>query len=231
MRAVAIIPAAGRGLRMRSARPKTLMPLLGKPILAWAFDPIIKLGVFSEILIACPPEETDSVGGIINEHASAGAPIRLVTGGKTRQDSVSNGLRAISVDCDLVAIHDGARPLLTQQLMQDVLDRAKETGAAIAAVPSKDTVKLCDEEGIVSKTLDRSRAWLVQTPQCFRRDVLVSAYEKAARDGYLATDDAALVERAGTPVHIVMGSYENIKVTTPEDIPICEEILRRKGIR
>ena len=100
--------------------------------------------------------------------------------------------------------------------------------AAIAAVPCKDTVKLCSEEGVVSETLDRSRLWLVQTPQCFRRNLLVSAYEKASGEGFFATDDAALVERMQVPVHLVMGSYENIKVTTPEDFVICEDILRRR---
>ena len=114
--------------------------------------------------------------------------------------------------------------------MLDVLDRANETGAAVAAVPSKDTVKLCDQEGVVSKTLDRSRVWLVQTPQCFRRDLLVGAHERARREGYSATDDAALVEHSDGEVHVVMGSYENIKVTTPEDMLFCEEILKRRQL-
>ncbi len=114
--------------------------------------------------------------------------------------------------------------------MKDVLDRARETGAAIAAVPVKDTVKLC-EGGVVSETLDRSRVWLVQTPQCFRYEVIASAHERARAQGYFATDDAALVERTGAPVHIVTGSYENIKITTPGDIHVCEEILKRRRSR
>lgn len=230
MRAVAIIPAAGRGVRMRSPRPKALAPLMGRPLLIWALEPILQLGIFSEILIACPPEDKDSVARILREEDVTETSVRLVGGGETRQHSVARCLQEISVDCDLVAIHDAARPLLTSQLMLDVLNRANETGAAIAAVPSKDTVKLCSEEGVVSKTLDRSLVWLVQTPQCFRRDLLVSAHEKARRDGCLATDDAALVERSNVPVHVVMGSYENVKVTTPEDMLFCEEVLRRRQL-
>jgi 2-C-methyl-D-erythritol 4-phosphate cytidylyltransferase len=230
MQAVAIVPAAGHGARMRSLHPKVLTPLLDRPLLAWTLEPILDLGIFSEILIACPPEDRDIIAQILTEETDMETRARLVAGGKTRQESVANCLREISVDCDLVAIHDGARPLLTPELMVEVLNRANETDAAIAAVPSKDTVKLCDEEGIISSTLDRSRVWLAQTPQCFRHSLLVSAYEKAHREGYVATDDAALVERAGAPVHIVMGSYENIKVTTPEDIPICEEILKQRRL-
>ncbi len=215
---------------MRSPTPKALTPLLGRPLLAWTLEPIIDVGLFSEILIACPPEQRDLVGRVLSEEINAGASARAVAGGETRQDSVANCLREISVQCDLVAIHDGARPLLTPQLMLDVLGRAGETGAAIAAVPCNDTVKLCDEDGVVSETLDRSRLRLVQTPQCFQHDLLVRAHEKARREGYTATDDSALVERAGASVHVVMGSYENIKVTTPEDILFCEEVLKRRQV-
>lgn len=228
MRAVAIIPAAGRGVRMRSQTPKALTPLLGRPLLAWTLEPIIDVGFFSEILVACPPEHKDLVDRLLNEEIDADSRARTVVGGETRQDSVANCLREVSADCDLVAIHDGARPLLTPQLILDVLGRADETGAAIATVPCNDTVKLCNKDGVVSETLNRSRLRLVQTPQCFRHDLLVRAYERARREGYTATDDSALVERTGASVHVVMGSYENIKVTTPEDILFCEEILKRR---
>jgi len=228
MRVTAIIPAAGHGERMRSARPKVLLSLSGRPLLAWTLEPFLDLGLFSEILIACPPAEKDSIGKVLREETEGETPTRLVIGGQTRQESVANCLREVSTDCDLIAIHDGARPLVSSRLLLDVVTRAEESGAAIAAVPCKDTVKLCSEEGVVSETFDRSRLWLVQTPQCFRRNLLVSAYEKAGSEGYVATDDSALVERMQVPVHIVMGSYENIKVTTPEDFVICEDILRRR---
>ena len=228
MRAVAIVPSAGRGLRMKSQVPKVLTPLLGRPLLAWTLEPIFQVGLFSEILVACSPEDRPLINRFLSEEIGGSQPVRLIIGGETRQDSVANCLREISGECELVAIHDGARPLLTPQILLDVLHRADETGAAIAAVPCKDTVKVCDEEGIVTQTLDRSRLRLVQTPQCFRHSLIVSAYEKAQREGFIATDDAAVAERMGAAVHVVMGSYENIKVTTPEDILICEEILRRR---
>ena len=231
MRAAAIIPAAGRGERMGAAIPKALTSLLGTPLLAWTLEAVFGSGAFAEILVAIPPGEKDSFDRVLKEPGEAGALVRLVTGGETRQESVSNCLAETSPECDIVAVHDAARPLLTKEVALAVLNRARETGAAIAAVPAKDTVKLCSEDGIVTDTPDRSRVWLVQTPQCFSRDLLVSAHEKARAEGFLATDDAALVERLGAPVSVVMGSYENIKVTTPEDILVCEEILKGRGSR
>ncbi|UCD56764.1 MAG: 2-C-methyl-D-erythritol 4-phosphate cytidylyltransferase [Candidatus Hydrogenedentota bacterium] len=215
---------------MGSPRSKVLTPLLGRPLLAWTLEPMLELDLFSEILVACSPEDRDLINQLLKQIGNDETSARSVIGGQTRQDSVANCLREISVDCDLVAVHDGARPLLTSQLMLDVLNRANETGAAIAAVPCRDTVKLCNEEGIVSETLDRSRIWLVQTPQCFRHRLLVAAHEKARQEGYTATDDSALVERSGAAVHVVPGSHENVKVTTPEDIVICEEILRGRQL-
>jgi 2-C-methyl-D-erythritol 4-phosphate cytidylyltransferase len=229
MRAAAIIPAAGRGERMGAALPKALTPILGRALLAWTLEAVIDSGAVSEILVAVPAGEQDSFDAIARESGDERASVRLVIGGETRQESVSNCLAEAPPECELVAVHDAARPLLTGRIMLDVLNRAEETGAAIAAVPAKDTIKLCDRDGAVIETLDRSRAWLVQTPQCFRRDLLASAHEAASAEGYLATDDAALLERSGVPVHVVMGSYENIKVTTPEDILLCEEVLRRRA--
>jgi 2-C-methyl-D-erythritol 4-phosphate cytidylyltransferase len=229
MRAAAIIPAAGRGERMGASLPKALMPLLGKPLLIWTLQAILDSGAVSEIVVAVPPGEEASFDKVARESSDAQISVRLVVGGKTRQESVWNCLMETSAECNLIAVHDAARPLLTGRIMVNLLDSAKETGAAIAAVPAKDTIKLCNGEGIVTETLDRSRAWLVQTPQCFRRDLLESAHEAARADNYTATDDAALVERLGEPVHVVMGSYENIKVTTPEDILVCEAILRRRN--
>jgi len=215
-------------VRMQSQRPKVFTSLLGKPLIVWSLEPFLELNIFSEILIACPPDSIDSINRIISKEGCKEKSVRLVGGGDTRQESVAKCIREISVECDLVAVHDAARPLLTSQLLMNVLNRANETNAAIAAVPCKDTVKLCDEDGIVSETLDRSKLWLVQTPQCFHRELLVSAHERAQRDNYTATDDAALVERINAKVHIVMGAYENIKITTPEDIQIGEDVLRRR---
>ncbi len=211
--------------------PKALIPLLNRPLLAWTLEAVLSSYAFSEILVAIPAGANDTFERATGESSGAEIPIRLIDGGETRQASVSNCLAKVSEGIDLVAIHDAARPLLTGQIMLDTLNQARETGAAIAAVPVKDTVKLCEKDGIVSETLDRSRVWLVQTPQCFRYDVIASAHERACTLGYRATDDAALVERIGAVVHIAMGSYENIKITTPEDIHVCEEILKRRRAR
>lgn len=226
----AIIPAAGRGERMRSSHPKVFTPLLGKPLLAWTLEPFLRAGIFSSILIACPPEHRECVRTIIGERAAGQSDVRLVAGGQVRQESVLNCFKEIPGDAELIAIHDGARPLVTLQLIRDVLERAKQNGAAIAAVPCKDTVKVCDEQGIVINTLERAGLRAVQTPQCFKRTILAAAFEKAHKDGYVATDEATLVERIGVPVYTVMGAHENIKVTTPEDIILCEQILERRKL-
>ncbi|RJP25671.1 MAG: 2-C-methyl-D-erythritol 4-phosphate cytidylyltransferase [Candidatus Abyssobacteria bacterium SURF_5] len=224
-RAAAIVPAAGQGIRMRLGKPKALLPLLGRPMLGWTLDPIQQVGLFSSILVACPPgEETafhDSLAPVFGS-------VRFVAGGRTRQESVQNCLEQIPVDYDLVAIHDGARPLVTRALLRDTLTKAAQVGAAVAAVRSKDTVKECNERGVIERTFVRENLRLVQTPQCFRLELILQAYEKARFDLFSATDDSAIVERLGVDVHVVEGSYENIKVTTPEDIIVCEELLRRR---
>lgn len=227
MRAAAIVPAAGRGVRMRSRRPKVLLPLLGRALLAWTLDPIHASGLFSEILVAFPLGEktffSDCLGPLLD------APnVRLIPGGETRQESVAHCINELSGETEVVAIHDGARPLVTGRLLRETVEQAFQTGAAIAAVPCKDTVKVCDKRGIVKETLERDSLRLVQTPQCFRFDILKTAYDRARQEDFTGTDDSAIVERLGIEVHVVCGSYENIKVTTVHDLDICEEILRRR---
>lgn len=227
MHAAAIVPAAGQGIRLQFGRPKALIPLLRKPMLAWTLETILHSGLFSEVFVACPPGDEQSFSKAL-PGLSGGTPIHFIAGGKTRQESVWNCLIKLSADCELVAIHDGARPLVTEGILRETLQKAAEIGAALAAVPSKDTVKECDERGVIVRTLARERLCLVQTPQCFKLQLLKQAFEAARSEGFEATDDSGIVERVGIEVHVVTGSYENIKVTTPEDILICEEILRRR---
>jgi 2-C-methyl-D-erythritol 4-phosphate cytidylyltransferase len=144
-----------------------------------------------------------------------------VPGGRRRQDSVREGLKAGG--CDWVVVHDGARPLVTPQLIEAGLAAAQETGAAVCALPAQDTVKRVDEEGRVVRTLDRRRLWLVQTPQVFRYDMLLDAHERSRQP---ATDDAALVERLGQEVRVFPGSPRNLKVTTPDDLALAEALLK-----
>jgi 2-C-methyl-D-erythritol 4-phosphate cytidylyltransferase len=212
---------------MHSSRPKALLPLLGRPLLAWTLEAVVKSNLFAEVLVACPPGEEQAFEDAAGA-ARGTASVHFIAGGHTRQESVANAIGRITADCDLVAIHDGARPLVTKKILRETLEQAAKTGAAVAAVPSKDTIKFCDERGIIERTLDRNRLRLAQTPQCFRIDILKRAYEKAREAGFSATDDSALVEWSGVDVHLADGSYENIKVTTPDDLFICEEILKRR---
>jgi 2-C-methyl-D-erythritol 4-phosphate cytidylyltransferase len=211
---------------MGASTPKALIRLLGEPMLMWTLRALHEADAFTEFFVALPNGEEDAY--FVLGDGSEPPRLKIITGGATRQDTVAKCLARVSTECDIVAVHDAARPLLAPSILNDVLNRARETGAAIAAVPAKDTVKLCSEDGIVTDTPDRSRVWLAQTPQCFSRELLVSAHEKARAEGFVGTDDASLVERMGAPVSVVMGSYENIKVTTPEDILVCEEILKKR---
>jgi 2-C-methyl-D-erythritol 4-phosphate cytidylyltransferase len=150
-----------------------------------------------------------------------------VAGGSERQYSVWNGLKRVADAADVVLVHDAARPLVTAQTIEAVIKAAREQGAAIAAVPEKNTIKVVSDAGIVKSTPVRSTLWAVQTPQGFRKEILIEANEKAETDGFLGTDDASLVERLGRPVHVVMSDYSNIKVTTPEDLLVAEAFCVR----
>ena len=153
---------------------------------------------------------------------------RIVPGGKERSHSVYQGLKALPEDCSWVGVHDGVRPFFTLSLLERVINTAKAYGAAIPGVPVKDTIKVCDEKGMVTGTPPRHSLWSIQTPQAFRRDWLVEAYKKAKEYNITATDDAGLVERLGKPVKVVRGDYENIKITTPEDLALAELIWERR---
>ena len=153
-------------------------------------------------------------------------PYTVVAGGAERQFSVANGLKAMDPETDLVLVHDAARPLVSPVTIACVIDEARRSGAAIAAVREKNTVKVVDSNGIVKKTPERAQLWEVQTPQGFKREIIEEAYQKAMQDGTMGTDDASLVERLGVPVKVVTSDYRNIKITTPEDLLIVEAFLR-----
>jgi 2-C-methyl-D-erythritol 4-phosphate cytidylyltransferase len=155
----------------------------------------------------------------------------VLAGGRQRQDSVWEGLKAVRDNCDLVMVHDGVRPFISQDILARAVQGAVDCGASIVGVQAKDTVKLVSPHMYVMETPDRAGVFLVQTPQTFKRAILLEAYRQAMRDGFYATDDAALVERLGLPIKVVEGSYENIKITTPEDLAIGEMIVRRRAGR
>lgn len=223
----AIVPAAGVGSRFAGRGNKPLVELLGKPLFLWALEAFEHYPDIVEIIPVCKDEDRSAV-----EEALGKAGITKVSsvapGGAERQDSVRNGLAALKAPAEVVLVHDAARPLLTADIITHVIEGIQGFDGAISAVPPKDTIKEAAPDGSVGRTLDRSLLWSVQSPQGFYRDILARAHELAARETYYATDDAALVEHIGGRINFVMGSYENIKVTTPEDLDVAELFLKRR---
>jgi 2-C-methyl-D-erythritol 4-phosphate cytidylyltransferase/2-C-methyl-D-erythritol 2,4-cyclodiphosphate synthase len=220
VRAGVIIVAAGSGTRM--GRPKQFLPLNGRPVVEWTIDVFNRMAEVSEIVLVMTGENLKRHG----ERLTSGK-VRVVEGGATRMGSVRNGFDALSPTTDVVAVHDGARPLITEKTIRLTLQEAAATGACVAAVPAKDTLKEVEEDTIKA-TPDRARIWQAQTPQTYRRDLLSAALEKFASDAD-ATDESQLVERLGQEVKIVPSSYENIKITTPEDLLVASAMLNARS--
>ena len=214
-----VIVAAGTSQRMRSIN-KLFVPLGGKPLLAWSVDTCQRCSLIQQIVLVL--NDKDLARGWKLKEERGWSKVTLCPGGTRRQDSVREGLRRIR-DCDLVMIHDGARPFLTLNLIKEGLEMVGETGAAVAAVPVKDTIKLAAEGRLVEETLQRDKLWAAQTPQIFSFDVIVRAYEDLAAE---VTDDATAVERLGHKVQLYMGDYKNIKVTTTEDLALARIIAK-----
>jgi len=199
---------------------KLFASLNGKPLLAWSVDTCERCRLVRKIVLVL--NDQDLARGQKLRKEGNWSKVTLCRGGARRQDSVREGLRQVR-NCDWVMIHDGARPFLTPDLIEDGLRMADEFGAAAAAVPVKDTIKLADSENLIKETLKRERLWAAQTPQIFSFDVITRAYENLAAE---VTDDAAAVERLGYKVKLYMGDYENIKVTTAEDLALARIIAR-----
>jgi 2-C-methyl-D-erythritol 4-phosphate cytidylyltransferase len=229
MHIVAIIPAAGVGRRMGGAVEKQFLQLRGIPILAHALKVFDQSPEVEGIVLVVAPQQRQTLDTEVLGPHPCEKLVGIIDGGPERQDSVANGLRAIPPECDLVVIHDGVRPLVSVDLLALVLEAARRHGAAIAAIPAGDTVKQAEDQKVVA-TLQRETIWLAQTPQAFHVNLLRRAYEKAASDRIVLTDDAALVERIGVSVHLVRSSSENIKVTTPSDLVVAEAILAQREL-
>lgn len=223
MNVIALIPAAGAGKRMGGDRNKQYIEIGGRPILVHTLEVFDRCSAVSEICLIVPDEDCEYACEIVDGLRSM-KPVKVVSGGKERQDSVRNGLNSI-YHCDIVMVHDGVRPLVTEDILDRAVEETVKWGATVVAVPAKDTIKSVDEDRNVIETLERKKLWQIQTPQTFRFDLLKEAFEKAYRDGFYGTDDASLVERMGHKVHIVEGSYRNIKITTPEDMIIAKAML------
>ena len=221
-----IFPAAGEGKRMNAGRNKVLLELLGKPILTRTLLRFSECATVDDFIIVVGADDVAGVSDALKREKGL-KPFRVVAGGSERQYSVANGLKAIHEDTELVLIHDAARPLVPVKTIEAVVAEAWRSGAGIAAVRAKNTIKIVRADGIVESTPNRAGLWEIQTPQGFRRDVIEAAYRRAEEDGFLGTDDAALVERLGLPVRVVEGSYRNLKITTPEDLWIVETFMER----
>ncbi|AFY75536.1 2-C-methyl-D-erythritol 4-phosphate cytidylyltransferase [Pleurocapsa sp. PCC 7327] len=222
-----LIPAAGMGKRMGSARNKLLLTLLGKPLLAWTLSAAEASRQISWIGIIGQPDDFADFKAIIAELALA-KPVELIKGGETRQESVDNGLQALPSSAERVLIHDGARCLATPELFDRCAEALLTCSGLIAAIPVKDTIKIVDKTNLIKDTPERRYLWAAQTPQGFEVQLLKECHEKGRKLGWEVTDDAALFERCHLPVQIVEGEETNLKVTTPIDLAIAEFILRQR---
>lgn len=224
MDTIALITAGGRGLRMQSPRPKQFLTLAGRPILAHTVALFEECPAVDGIGIIAPAEEMPWVQQEIVEFFGFKKVLKVVRGGRQRQQSVWNGLKAVQGRWSLVVVHDGVRPLVPPGLIEASIEEARRTGAAVVAVPARDTVKR-RPAGQQLQTLPREEIWLAQTPQTFEFNLLYRAHQQAAREHFRGTDDAALVERLGHAVSLIPGSLRNIKITTPDDLLLAEALL------
>ena len=229
-RTVALIPAAGLGLRLGGAVRKQFRPLGGLPLLVHSLRVFQSSPVIDAVILAVPEADLDYCRMEIVESHGFTKVTHVVAGGKERQDSVRQALAVVGEGVHLVVIHDAVRPCVTETMVTQVVEAAAVDGAP-AALPMRDTVKQVGGDRVIERTIDRNPLWLAQTPQAFRRDWLVEAHQKAQAEGLAATDDAFLMEWMGHPVRVVEGSGENIKVTRPEDLVIGEAILASRADR
>lgn len=227
MKIAAVIPAAGRGKRLKTKKPKPLIIVAGKPLLIHTLVNLKKAFNLTEIVLAAPDGQMETFKKILKRYGLKN--IRLVTGGRTRAESVRNGLRHVSGFCDWVLVHDAARPLISKALAERLLKGAQRTGAAIVALPITSTVKKVDpENATIAGTANRHFLFLAQTPQVFKKSLLAARYEELGNKSWLATDEAALFDGSKIKVTVVPGEARNIKITSPEDIELFKFYLKHK---
>uniref|UniRef100_A0A7C3V6N6 2-C-methyl-D-erythritol 4-phosphate cytidylyltransferase n=1 Tax=Desulfobacca acetoxidans TaxID=60893 RepID=A0A7C3V6N6_9BACT len=228
MRVAAVIPAAGLGRRMRQDTPKTYLHLAGKPILIHTLEVFERVPEVHEVLVVVHPEDLEFCQEEVIDAYPLKKVLRLVPGGKERQDSVYHALKVLwkqAKELDIILVHDGVRPLVDPVQVGKVVAAARRYGGAILGIPCQDTLKRVNPKGEVLGTVDRRELWQIQTPQAFRAALLWRAYQQAMERGFYATDEAALVEALGESVVVVPGSPLNLKITTPDDLKIAEAIL------
>jgi 2-C-methyl-D-erythritol 4-phosphate cytidylyltransferase len=224
----ALIVAGGSGRRMNQPKRKQYLMLAGKPIIAHTVSAFEKCHHIDAILLVIPADDIPMVRQNVLPILGLSKPIQLVAGGKHRQDSVYNGLKAIDPACRIVVIHDGVRPFVSPAQISACILETEKHGACIMGIPAFDTLKKVQGNRFVEKTLDRERIWLTQTPQAFRTELIKKAHLSAQKDNILGTDDAFLVERLGIDVKFIIGSRRNIKITTIEDLELCYALIQNQ---
>ncbi len=225
-----IIAAAGMSNRMGSKINKQFIVIDNKPILAHTIEKFEACKYVDEIVVVSKENEVEYCRKEIVRKYGFRKVTNIIKGGKERQDSIYNGIMALNERTDIVLTHDGARPFVRMESIIDGIKGALEFGACVIGVPLKDTIKVIEEENKVHHTPNRDLLWAAQTPQCFKINLLKEGYEYAISEGILGTDDSSLVEKKGYPVKMIMGTYDNIKITTPEDLVVAESIVKDKTL-
>jgi 2-C-methyl-D-erythritol 4-phosphate cytidylyltransferase/2-C-methyl-D-erythritol 2,4-cyclodiphosphate synthase len=229
MKTIAIIPAGGSGKRLKSHIAKQYLLLDSEPVLVQTLRAFQNSPDIDGIILALPSEDIVHIRQELAENYGLTKVVNVVAGGQERQDSVKNCLDAVAGECGIVVIHDAVRPFVTEELISKVVEAARVTGAAIAGVKTKDTIKEIKDDGMIGRTVPRNKLWLAQTPQAFEFGLLKEAYRAAYEENFYGTDDASLVERMGKEVKIIEASYENIKITTNEDMQIADALMKERN--
>lgn len=223
-----IVAAAGMGVRFGSLVPKQFLPLNGKTVLYHSVHAMLSAASIQEVVVAVHADYMEQAALALQDLMSV-KPVRLVEGGASRQESVKNALLATDPGLHWVAVHDGARPLVTPDAIEELCVLAKDMGAALLAAPVRDTVKETDEDGLILRTIPRDRLFLAQTPQVCKKADLLRAYEEADIKGFFLTDEAGLLELIGVPVAVMSSDWTNLKITEPADLKLAELILHARG--
>lgn len=218
MKTSIILLAGGKGSRMGKTEPKQFIYLNHKPLCFYSLECFLSMEEVEEIVVVCDPQY---------HHYFSHYPVRFATPGKERHDSVYNGLQAISERAEWVTVHDSVRPFITTSMVKNLLEHGRETGAAAFAMPAKNTLKAVCDKQFVRHTVDRSFIWEIQTPQLLRKEILERGFSHLRQHGLHVTDDVSLAELIGHPVKLVLGSYQNIKITTPEDLDFASWLMKK----
>ncbi len=223
MRLEAIVVSAGKGERLRSSISKPFVKIKEKPILYYTLKMLTEYPLIKNIILVIKRDDMRRVKRLIATKGFKRIK-KVIVGGKTRRLSVEKGLQVIAPDTDFVLIHDVVRPFVNQSILERVIFGAERFGAAVCGVPLKSTLKRLNNKKFIEETLDRRKIWEIQTPQVFRKDIILAAYRKFKDKDF--TDDSSLVEKLGVKVKVVKGDYFNIKITTPEDLIFAEAVLK-----